>query len=218
MSSRVREKRRRREERERREQELAVTEKRARRRALLLPLAIGVVAAAGIGVAALRGGGTDSSPRSSSVAAANAPFGQHYDGLVQRREAAGVPTMMQTMGSTAHFHPRLQVFANGKQVPVPVNIGIDPRADDMQMAGLHTHEPNGTVHVEGMASATLGQFLAVWGVPFSAARLGPHKAHGDAKVRMWVDGKPSHAFGALRLADGQRIVVSYGTLRQPPAA
>lgn len=28
-------------------------------------------------------------------------------------------------------------------------------------------------------------------------------------IRMWVDGKPSTAFGALELADGQRIVVRY---------
>jgi hypothetical protein len=218
MSSRTLEKERRREERRRREQELAAKEKRARRRAALVPLALGVLALAGIGVAVLRSGGKDPSSPSPPKAAANAAFGQHYDGLVQRREAAQVPTMMDTMGSTAHFHPRIEVVVDGKQVPVPVNIGIDPRVDGMQMAGLHTHDAKGTIHVEGMASATLGQFFAVWGVPFSATRLGPYKARGDAKVRMWVDRKPSRDFGAQKLADGQRIVVSYGTQRRPPTA
>lgn len=35
---------------------------------------------------------------------------------------------------------------------------------------------------------------------------------------MWVDGEPSDAYGELELADGQQIVVAYGTDDQLPAA
>ena len=57
----------------------------------------------------------------------------------------------------------------------------------------------------------------MWGVPFSPGRLGPYRAGGGTAVQMWVDGKPSRLFGALKLQDGQRIVVSFGNRspRQP---
>src|SRR5205807_6996529 len=125
-------------------------------------------------------------------------FGQHYKAVDQRRKAAGIPTMMDTMNSSVHFHPQLALWVNGKRMPVPANIGIDPTKDSMQMAGLHTHDTSGTIHVEGApAGVTLGRFFDVWGVPFSARQLGPYRASGAKKVRMWVDGKPSRAFGNL---------------------
>jgi hypothetical protein len=85
----------------------------------------------------------------------------------------------------------------------------------MQMAGLHTHDDSGTIHVEGLQHATLGQFMTIWGVALSARRLGSYRGNGKVGVRMWVDGKPSQAFGALALADGQQIVISYGPLQGP---
>jgi hypothetical protein len=215
MSSRTVEKERRHQVRRRQEQERAAQEKRARRRAILGPLAVGLVAVAAITIAALRSGGDDPAGAPVSDVAASAPFGQHYDGLVQRREAAQVPTMMETMNSRVHVHPVLELFVNGKPVTVPANIGIDPRVDGMQMAGLHTHDASGTIHVEGVAGARLGQFFAIWGVPFSARQLGPYRAGAGKSVRMWVEGKRSNAFGELKLADGQRIVVSFGPAGAP---
>lgn len=216
MSSRLLEKERRRDERLRREAELAAAEKRSHRRALVGFLAIGVLALAGVTFAVLRGGGeTLKAATPVSASASSAPFGQHYAGLVQRREVANVPTMMQTMNSHVHFHPQLKVFANGKPVTIPANVGIAPRVDGMQMTDLHTHDDTGTIHVEGMAGPKLGQFFTIWGVPFSAQRLGPYRARDHVGVRMWVDGKPSRAYGDLKLADGQRIVVSYGAMQGP---
>lgn len=151
-------------------------------------------------------------------AGSSRPFGQHYDGLAQRRVAAGVSTMAAPTASV-HTHPQLAVWANGRRVPVPADIGIDPRNDPGQMAGLHTHDDSGTIHNEGQADATLGQFFAVWGVPFSSERLGPYRARNDRVVQMWVDGKPSQAWGSLKLGDGQDIRVAFGPERTtPPAA
>lgn len=151
------------------------------------------------------------------VGTSSSPFGQHYASLVRRRKAVHLPTMMDTMSSPVHVHPLLRVVIDGKSITVPANIGIDPRQDPMQMAGLHTHDTSGTIHVEGVDHARLGQFFAVWGVPLHADRLGPYRATADKRVRMWVDGKPSTAFGALPLADGQHIVLTYGTDPNPPA-
>ena len=176
-----------------------------------------VILAAAVALLVSGAGGGSPEP-ATSPAASDAPFGQHYAGLVQRREAAHVPTMMDTMNSTVHFHPLLKVYVNGRQIPVPANIGIDPTQDAMQMAGLHTHDTSGTIHVEGVPGARLSQFLGIWGVPLSASQLGPYRASGGNAVRMWVDGKPSTAFGQLRLADRQRIVVSFGPKNAPPPA
>lgn len=217
MSSRLQEKQRRREAREAREGELAVAERRRAVRRTLVAAAIGVVLVAVPVVALMRSGGGETEPQAGSSLAASAPFGPHYAGLLERREAAGVPTMMDTMTSRVHFHPRLKVYVDGRQVPVPANIGIDPTQDPMQMADLHTHDASGTIHVEGMTGARLGQFFAIWGVPLSARQLGPYRAGGGNSVRMWVNGRPSSALGRLELSGTQRIVVSFGPSHALPA-
>lgn len=137
-------------------------------------------------------------------------FGTHFDGLEERRLAAGVPTMSDPSAGGAHIHPRLSVYLQGEQVPLPVNIGIDPARPPDQMAGLHTHDQSGVVHVENAVDPTLGQFFEIWGVPFSPTQLGPHEAKGSERVRMWVDGEPSTEFGDLVLEDGQEVVVAFG--------
>jgi hypothetical protein len=204
VSSRTAEKQRRREERLQRERRLATAERRAHVRNQFLAGLFAFAALGGATVLILVSQGSGGP----AVASAAGPFGPHYAGLDARREAAHVPTMMQTMNSRVHFHPRLAVYVDRKRITMPADIGIDPKRDSMQMAGLHTHDASGTIHVEGVEHATLGQFFSIWGVALSSTRLGPYRAGGNA-VRMWVDGKPSHAFGSLKLADRQRIVIKY---------
>jgi hypothetical protein len=187
--------------RERSEQEAA------RRKRLYSYVAGGILVIASIAAVSVvvASGGGDSKQN------ADAAFGPHYDGLEGRRQAAGVPTMAEaaTVGA-AHFHPSIKVYANGEQVQIPTNIGIDPMRPPSDMAGLHTHDSSGTIHNEAGTSAKLGQFFAVWGVPLSRNRLGPHQATSSRRVRLWVDGEPSKQFGDLQLRDGQQIVVAYG--------
>lgn len=165
-----------------------------------------------IGAVAFVLGSESGSPTDTS--ATPGPFAPVYQGLEQRLTEAGVPTMAE--GGGEHFHPSLQVYVRGKQVDVPVNIGIDPAQAPEMMAGLHTHDSSGVIHNEAGTGATLGQFFAVWGIPFSPTRLGPYEASGEESVRIWVDGKPSEAFADLELADMQQIVVVYGTDEQVP--
>lgn len=165
---------------------------------------------AGILVVVAGGGSEESTATSTSGS-----FAPVYSGLEQRRVEAGVPTMAE--GGGEHFHPLIEVYVGGEQIPVPANIGIDPAQPPTEMAGLHTHDTSGTIHNEAGTGSTLGQFFAVWGVPFSATELGPHDATDNEKVRMWVDGEPSQAYGDLELADGQQILVAYGTDGQLPA-
>jgi hypothetical protein len=160
-------------------------------------------------VVVIAGGGNGSSVSSDDS------FAPQYEGLEDRRTEAGVPTMAE--GGGEHFHPFLEVYVRGERIPVPANIGIDPAQPPESMAGLHTHDTTGTIHNEAGTGSTLGQFFEVWGVDFSPSRLGPYQTSGEDKVRMWVDGQPSQNFGDLELADGQQIVVAFGSAAETPS-
>lgn len=107
-----------------------------------------------------------------------------------------------------HIHPKLSMTVDGKDTPVPKNIGIDSslwkdRSLDqygMQgMSSLHTHDASGTIHVESneQRDYTLGNFLDVWGMNF------------DGKtVKMTVSGTPLPADTNYRshvFKDGEQI-------------
>lgn len=170
--------------------------------------AVLVVATIAAVLTAVTGGG------SAGGGSADDAFAANYEGLEQRRLAAGVPTMAE--GGGEHFHPQLELFVEGEEILVPANIGIDPVAPPTEMAGLHTHDSSGTIHNEAGTGSTLGQFFVVWGIPLSEQRLGPYRAKGEDQVRMWVDGESSSAFGDLELADGQQIVIAYGSPSEMP--
>lgn len=175
------------------------------------------IAAAVVAAAFTSTGGTPrADPAKVRGGVAQGVFAPHYAMLDQRRKAAHIPTMMQTMNSPVHFHAHLTLWTNGKRVAIPTGIGIDPTQDAMRMAGLHTHDSSGTIHVEGVEGPTLGQFFAIWGLPLTAERVGPFRARGAHRLRMWVNGRTSRRFAGLKLGDGQRIVISYGTGEQQP--
>ena len=210
MSSRAALKKQRREERLRQEREAEARERRRKRLRIAGIVAAGVIGALVMVLAITLRAGDENTP---SAAADRDPFGAHHDGTADRRSEAGVPTMA-TGNPAFHIHPFLRVYVDGRRVELPADIGIDPDAPPADMAALHTHEPGEFVHNEGMPGATLGDFFAVWGVPFSSTRLGPHRTAAGSAVQMWVDDKKSDQFGALVLEDRQEIVVSFG----PPAS
>ncbi|MBI4361312.1 hypothetical protein HY572_06090 [Candidatus Micrarchaeota archaeon] len=103
-----------------------------------------------------------------------------------------------------HWHSQLEIFVDGKPVPIPVNIGIGVRHEP-----LHTHEPDGVIHVESPDTRdyTLGNFFAVWGTRLDAKCVGQY----CGRVEMTVDGSASDQFGELLLRDGQQIVLKVTT-------
>ena len=60
-----------------------------------------------------------------------------------------------------HIHAHLELWKDGKEVPVPAGIGFATGC----FYWLHTHTPDGIVHIEAPEdrSFTLGQFFDVWG-------------------------------------------------------
>jgi hypothetical protein len=105
-----------------------------------------------------------------------------------------------------HLHPHLSVVVDGKPVSIPQNIGISQslwkdrslEKYGMQgMAPLHTHDDNGTIHVESNANRnyTLGEFLNVWG---------GLDLNGKT-VKATVDGKPVSDYSNIILKDREQI-------------
>lgn len=114
-------------------------------------------------------------------AAAQAPTGASVDGI--RCE--------QAEGAVFHIHQHLTLFAHGKFVPIPANVGIPPLSNCLYW--IHTHTPDGVVHVESpvFRSFTLGNFFDVWGQPLSPAAVGPARIR-RGQLRAYVDGTLYH--------------------------
>ena len=110
-----------------------------------------------------------------------------------------------------HIHPHLSIVDNGKSTVVPSQIGInsslwkDHSLDKYGLQGLsplHTHDNNGTIHVESNVNRTytLGEFLNIWGGYDLNSKT----------VKATVDGKPISDYRNLILRDGEPISLEIG--------
>ena len=114
------------------------------------------------------------------------------------------------MGTAEHYHPHLSILIDGTEVPVPPNIGVDPATG--AMSALHTHEGDGTIHIEADTEGevfTLGQLFTQWGVKLTSRQIGGVRAEPGETVELTsngtaVTGDPM----SLRLEPDQQIVLS----------
>ncbi len=92
-------------------------------------------------------------------------------------------------GVAFHIHQHLTLLDHGKPVLIPSDVGRPLAAQCFYW--LHTHTPDGLIHVESPAirTFTLGEFFAVWGEPLSAKRAGPLRAAGGTSLRFFVNGE-----------------------------
>ena len=122
-----------------------------------------------------------------------------------RVAAAGLD--LGPMGTAEHYHPMLTITIDGQQVPVAPNIGVDPNTG--AMSAVHTHEGDGTIHIEADTVGekfTLGQLFTQWGVALTETQIGGVKAKAGEKVTVTsngtrVPGNPAD----LRLESDQQI-------------
>lgn len=116
-------------------------------------------------------------------------------------------TCDKEMANGFHIHPILEIVANGKKVEVPADIGVGPTC----MTALHTHTPDGIIHVESpeIRDFTLGDFFAVWNQPFSKDEILTYKANAMHRVRITVNGVEVDTYEHTILRDGERIVIYY---------
>ena len=135
-----------------------------------------------------------------AAARAAVPAGQPVDGI----------RCDQMEGSLMHIHQHLRILDHGKPVAIPDDIGRPMIGQCFYW--IHTHTPDGLIHVESPAfrTFTLGNFFDVWGQPLSATRLADaHFKKGD--LRTYVNG---HVFSgnprAIELNQHTDIVLEGG--------
>jgi hypothetical protein len=102
---------------------------------------------------------------------------------------AGPPPLEQCIPSEDmpfHQHAYLNVTLNGEPFTVPANIGITSDC----VKPLHTHEADGTIHVEFIKPTrfTLGIFVELWGLNLDQYDVKVFvKAADDADFREFTD-------------------------------
>lgn len=183
-----------------------------RKRLTVIGAAVGALALAAVVVLISTGGGGKSahvvgSGASAGLQATQAPWTPEYSGLQTRLAALNLPAGMD---GAYHVHAVLRVYVNGKHVPVPANVGIEPEAGSM--ASLHTHDTSGVIHIESSEQYpfTLGQFFTIWGVKFTSSQLGSYVAGAGSVLAVYVNGKAvSNPLGDVMKAH-DNIVVGYG--------
>jgi hypothetical protein len=133
------------------------------------------------------------------------PWKPSYEQLQERMKRFGVPPPGT---EKYHHHAQLHVYQDGLLVPVPTHIGLGPGV----AAGLHTHAPGGVIHMEATKpfSPTLGDFFAIWGVPFGPEQVGNLKNDGDKRVHVVVNGKDVADPIDYVMKEGDNLVVAYG--------
>ena len=132
------------------------------------------------------------------------------DDVPSRVAAAGLD--LGPMGMAEHYHPKLHITINGMKIQVPANIGVD--ASTGAMSAVHTHEEDGTIHIEADKSGevfTLGQLFTQWGVKLTPTQIGGVQAKPGDKVTLMSNGTPVAGDPtALRLAPEQEIELRFG--------
>ena len=156
------------------------------------------------------GSSSSGSSRSGEVAPDDTslpPWPAPVDDVPARVAAAGLD--LGPMGTAEHYHPNLRILIGDTDVQVPANIGVDPTTG--AMSALHTHEDDGTLHIEADIVGevfTLGQLFTEWGVKLTPTQIGGVHAKPGATVYVTSNGSPvSGDPNALRLEPDQRIVM-----------
>lgn len=123
--------------------------------------------------------------------------------------AASAGLDLGPMGTAEHYHPRLRIIIDGKDVPIPANIGVDPTTG--AMSAVHTHETDGTIHIEADTAGetfTLGQLFTQWGVTLTPTQIGGVRAKAGQQMNVTSNGMPVAGDPKdLRLEPDQVIVL-----------
>jgi hypothetical protein len=149
---------------------------------------------------------------------ANAPWSAGNDpaNLKARLSAIGL-SALGAEGQVLHIHQHLEIFVNGRSEKVPTDIGIP--LDGSFISPIHTHTPDGIIHVESPVRRdfTLGEFFDVWGVTLTPTCIGGYCNSGEATLVAYVNGhEVAGDPGLIVLGDRDEIVVTYGTPSQLP--
>lgn len=109
----------------------------------------------------------------------------------------GIPCQKETLLFHAHAH--LSLLVRGHDITIPAGIGIRQRNNCVYW--LHTHYPDGVIHMEApraMPHARLGTFFDIWHRPLSRSLVWSYPVRGNESLRVYLD-------GALRGGDPRSV-------------
>lgn len=172
-------------------------------------LSVGAVVAVGVSLMVVLSSSSGGSGSGSmqGLQETEAPWMPEYKFLAQRVKAANIPPPGR---ETYHVHARMNVYVDGKQTPVPENVGLSttPRV----MSALHTHDPGGIIHIEADAprEVKLSEFFAIWGVKFANDQLGAYKNTEGKTVQVFANGQPVQDPESYIIKPKDQLNVGYG--------
>ena len=120
-----------------------------------------------------------------------------------------------------HWHPKLTIIIKGEKQFIPPNIGIsvgnnmDNQISGMRMSPTHTHESDGTLHLENNRpwlkpeTLTLGYFFEVWDKNFNSSCIFEYCNGENGTLKMTVNGQPNYDFGDYIMHDKDNIIIEY---------
>lgn len=121
-----------------------------------------------------------------------------------------------------HWHPKLTILIDGEQILIPDNIGygtgkvVDTQLSGMRMSPTHTHESDGTIHIENINPAkkpetlTMGYFFYVWDNEFNSECIFEY-CTDKGVLEMTVNGNENMEFENYIMRDGDNIRIEYTT-------
>ena len=158
----------------------------------------------------------DPSGLSGIQSSASTPWRLSTDTLKDRLSAIGLPALA-TEGTVMHIHEHLDIYIDGKLVPLPAGIGVDEK--DGFISPVHVHEADNIIHVESpvVQDFTLGQFFDIWGVMFKTGQIGGYVTTNNKYLKVYVNGTEFTGDPRKLVLDAhQEIVVTYGTQSETP--
>jgi hypothetical protein len=179
-------------------------------------VAVAVIATRGSGSSASGSGGQNAAVVDNRLSHSKIDFVSQgtwqpdYTNLKGAMQALGLTASAES-ASLTHYHVHIRIVADGHAVPLPAQIGLD--SVSQVFSEVHTHDETGVIHIESPQAnfrAKLLDAFDMWGVYLSPQCLGGY----CGGVKMWVNGKPSTAFGNLVLQPHMAITILAG---QPPA-
>ncbi len=86
-----------------------------------------------------------------------------------------------------HYHARIQITQNGKNITVPENIGITGEC----IHPLHTHNTTGLIHMDypKKFDFTLGDFFDIQGIILNDKQIGSIKTYDGYKIIVKINNK-----------------------------
>ncbi|MBS3168546.1 hypothetical protein J4216_05440 [Candidatus Woesearchaeota archaeon] len=121
-----------------------------------------------------------------------------------------------------HWHPNIKIIINNQSITIPNNIGvgtgkiIDLPLSGMGMSPTHTHESDGTIHIENKnpslkpETLTLGYFFDVWDKRFDQNCIFDYCSN-NGTLKMYVNEKENFEFRDYIMHDKDKIIIEYSS-------